>query len=156
MIHTCLDTQHRSAKPNTNNGKLRIALFNNPVTIDPDTFVEEVTEHGKSFSVAVMDGNGSAKANFQSSMLFVLDIDNEVKGKPLAKAEQARLKLASDQAEALRNRSHAAKERQAKRAEAKKAEELSQAAEAVAAAQKAAPKKAEEPKKATATKTKSK
>jgi len=91
MIQTCLDTQNRSAKPNTNNGKLRIALFNNPVSLDPDTFVEEVTENGKSFSVAVMDGNGSAKANFQSSMLFVLDVDNEEKGKPLPLAEQARL-----------------------------------------------------------------
>lgn len=73
-----------------------------------------------------------------------------------AKAEQARLKLASDQAEALRNRSHAAKARQAKRAEAKKFEEATQAAEAVAAAKKGvAPKKVEEPKK-TAGKTKSK
>lgn len=80
-----------------------------------------------------------------------------------AKAEQARLKLASDQAEALRNRSHAAKERQAKRAEAKKAEQEQLAADAVAAAKKgtssAAPKKSEEKqpaaKKATG-KTKSK
>lgn len=65
-----------------------------------------------------------------------------------AKAEQARLKLASDQAEALRSRSHAAKERQAKRAEAKKAEQEQQAADAVAAAKKgpspSAPKKTEE------------
>lgn len=61
-----------------------------------------------------------------------------------AKAEQARLKLATDQAEALRNRSHAAKERQAKRAEAKKAEQEQQAAEAVAAAKKGAAKKADE------------
>lgn len=53
-----------------------------------------------------------------------------------AKAEQARLKLASDQAEALRSRSHAAKERQAKRAEAKKAEQEQMVADAVAAAKK--------------------
>lgn len=82
-----------------------------------------------------------------------------------AKAEQARLKLASDQAEALRSRSHAAKERQAKRAEAKKIEQEQQAADAIAAAKKgtgasAAPKKTEDkpaaaPKKA-AGKTKSK
>ena len=53
-----------------------------------------------------------------------------------AKAEKARLKLASDQAEALRTRTHAAKERQAKRAEAKKAVDAQLAAEAVATAKK--------------------
>lgn len=68
-----------------------------------------------------------------------------------AKAEQARLKLASDQAEALRSRSHAAKERQAKRAEAKKAEQEQQSADAVAAAKKGGvTKKAEEKPAATA------
>lgn len=51
-----------------------------------------------------------------------------------AKTEMARLKLASDQAEALRQRSIAAKERQQKRAEAKRVEEAKMVADAVAAA----------------------
>jgi large subunit ribosomal protein L19e len=80
-----------------------------------------------------------------------------------AKAEQARLKLVSDQAEALRNRSHATKERLAKKAEAKKADDALKAAEAVVAAKKAsgsattsAAPAAAPAKKATATKSKAK
>lgn len=64
-----------------------------------------------------------------------------------SKAEKARLKLATDQAEALRSRTHAAKQRQAKRAEAKRAEEAQQVAEAIAIAKKSgggASKKTEE------------
>lgn len=53
-----------------------------------------------------------------------------------AKAEQARIKLATDQAEALRSRSHAAKERQAKRAEAKRAEQDKLVADAIDKAKK--------------------
>lgn len=53
-----------------------------------------------------------------------------------AKAEQARLQLAADQAEALRTRSAAAKERQSKRAEAKKIEEAKLVEEAIAVAKK--------------------
>lgn len=53
-----------------------------------------------------------------------------------AKAEQARLKLATDQAEALRSRSHAAKERQAKRAEAKRVEQDKLVADAIDKAKK--------------------
>lgn len=74
-----------------------------------------------------------------------------------AKAEQARLKLASDQAEALRIRSNAAKERQAKRAETKKVEQAQQAAAAIAATKTGMNKKTEDqqppasaPKKVTA------
>lgn len=58
-----------------------------------------------------------------------------------AKSEQTRLKLAADQAEALRNRSHVTKDRMAKRAEAKRASEAVMVAEAIALAQKNSGKK---------------
>lgn len=70
------------------------------------------------------------KGNVFKNKRVLLEHINKVK------VEQARLKLASEQAEALRSRTHAAKERQAKRAEAKKVEQEQMAADAVAAAKK--------------------
>lgn len=93
------------------------------------------------------------KGNVFKNKRVLLEHINKVK------VEQARLKLASEQAEALRSRTHAAKERQAKRAEAKKIEQEQMAADAVAAAKKgtaAAPgKKSEEDKSSSAAAKKS-
>ena len=82
LITTHLDVEERHEKPKNNNGKLRIALFNNLVELEVDEFVEAVTRYGKSFSTTVMDGKGSKEGNYKSNMLFAMDIDNNLNDLP--------------------------------------------------------------------------
>ena len=79
LILTHLDPNTHTSKPSgAANGSLRNKLFKTiPASIKSDYFVDEVTLNGRTFSTALMDGQGSKRSNYKESNLFVLDIDNE-------------------------------------------------------------------------------